>query len=828
MARPGSEHGSLERLLDRVHGRMTRLVWIHGLSTVVTATVALLLLDYALDWSLHVPRGVRWIHLFFLGAVPTYLVLIGLVRPLRARPDRRACAVLLERAHPELRQLLITAAEIGGRPRRSVEPDPAPDPGTGDLEAAILVDAESAAARLDPSRALDPRGPRLRLLVGSLSGVLCAGVLLSSPQAARVFLDRLFGGDTPWPQRTHLSIEISPARAAPSRAPLPGEPCEVRVARGSDVPVLVRAEGAVPDEVTLHFSGGHRAVITASGGAVFRTILRSVQEDLEIYATGGDDLDQDPTVRLVVLRPPDVVGLAIEVEPPAYSGLAPHSVEGGDAEVLAGSRLVVHVLPDPSDATGKARLLPEDRVVDLTRAPFPRPVRAAAVESAPEDTTGSGPGLSFRLAPEKSLRYRIELLDAAGLANPDPGLFAITVTEDRPPEVEVLAPGRGDFDTVPGGLIALRARARDDFGIARMSYTAIPAPAAAAPATPPDRAAAPPSSRDLEWRLVTREERSESDRASDRGADAHAAGASERATDRSGSAPRPSSSTAFRAVALARARIEVADLAGPESAAPGAQIDVVVSASDNHEPSAHEGKSAPLRVRVVSADEYLRRLQDRLGRVRASAAALSELQRGKQGRTLELIAGLQSDALLSGEAGDELFAAATGERRVEGDARSLSRELCSAVEGVLYARIDERATSLLDRLDQRQAASDRSFDPEVWRDIASEERAAGGTPGGLAGRLLAIAGLSLEVSEVDAPAATRSLARAQDASDLARVHAELASAAESQKAVVEKMENLLELLAEWDNYQSVLGLTRDILNGQKTLNERTRTFAKEH
>src|SRR5258708_27659595 len=105
-----TEGSILARALDRVHAQMTRLVWVHGLATVLGATAALLLLDFVLDWSLHVPRGVRWVHLLCLIALPTYLVLRTLARPLRARPDRTACAVLLERAYPELRELLVTAA----------------------------------------------------------------------------------------------------------------------------------------------------------------------------------------------------------------------------------------------------------------------------------------------------------------------------------------------------------------------------------------------------------------------------------------------------------------------------------------------------------------------------------------------------------------------------------------------------------------------------------------------------------------------------------------------------------------------------------------------
>ena len=35
-------------------------------------------------------------------------------------------------------------------------------------------------------------------------------------------------------------------------------------------------------------------------------------------------------------------------------------------------------------------------------------------------------------------------------------------------------------------------------------------------------------------------------------------------------------------------------------------------------------------------------------------------------------------------------------------------------------------------------------------------------------------------------------------------------------------------LGEWDNFQSVLTLTRDILNRQKNLHQRTRKHAEEH
>jgi hypothetical protein len=44
-----AESEKLEGLLDRLHGRITRLVWMHGLSTVVGAAAVFLLAAFVLD-----------------------------------------------------------------------------------------------------------------------------------------------------------------------------------------------------------------------------------------------------------------------------------------------------------------------------------------------------------------------------------------------------------------------------------------------------------------------------------------------------------------------------------------------------------------------------------------------------------------------------------------------------------------------------------------------------------------------------------------------------------------------------------------------------------
>lgn len=783
---------ALEQLLARVGARLRRLVWMHGLGTLLAVASGVLVFAFLADWTLHLPEPIRWVHLGLLVALPAYFFVRELWRPLRRVPNRAGLAVLVERAHPELDQVLVSAVELN----ESTQPS-----GARERIEAVTAEADRAARELALERVLDARGPRLRFLSGALAASLGALLFVTNAGAASIFFQRLAGGDVPWPQRTHLSIEI------PMAAELQPQPSElsapalvsVRVARGSDVPVLVRAEGLVPDEVVLHFEQGEEIVLGKSGGDSFRTLLRSVQEDLEFWATGGDDDDDKPRVRLQVLQPPDVKGLAVTIRPPAYSGLAARTERDRDVEVLAGSVLEIHVLPEPAEAGGVVRLLPDDRVLELERRPFPLETSTTApagTDANPVATTAEG--LGFDLTPQQSLRYRFELKDRSGLTNPDPGLYGVQVVEDRAPEVEVLAPGRGDVDTVLTGRIALRARAQDDFGLSRVTWSARLAADDALPG----------KEEDVEWTRI---------------------GATSETKITPGAAAADTKTASARFVAVARRSLDVKELGRGEPVVEGQQFLLSITATDNRQPNPGVGASAPVRVRVVSTDEFMRRLQDRLAHAQTTTASLAELQREKARATRDLLGALETDELLREGASAEINQLLTGQRRAQGDARALARELASLCESVLYARLEERSGAALDILDARLALSlDRAFDPAPWRELAATQAQGTFGPPGFAGKLIEITGIALQISEDHGIQAANALSSAQDTVDVGKVHAALVAASGEQQKALEKLDRLLGLLAEWDNFQSVLSLTRDILNGQKTLIERTRQHAKEH
>jgi len=769
---------TLERLLVATLAALGRQVLAYGLGTVLGAATLWLAFAFLADWVLRVPLAIRVLHGVCLAVVITVFLWRDLLRPLRGLPGQEGLALLFERAHPELRQLLISAVQF-----QRTAPAASDDK---ELVEAVVAAAEARAATLAPRSVVDPEAPRARLLLG-LGGVACLAVLAAlNPLHARTFLERLFGGSAAWPQRTNLVLEIPGldpgAVIERSRLRL-----RLRLARGSDVALLVTAEGEAPEEVTVHFEGGRELMLNPTGVSVFRTLLQSLQEDLAFHVTGGDDEDGLPRVEVEVLEPPDVAGLAIAVEPPAYCGLPPALFFNQDVEVIRGSRVSVHVLPSPPSAVGSVRFLPDDTTLALAPAPFPHP----PAEQGSEPAAGE-PGLVFTHTADKTIGFRIELTDANGLNNPEPGLYRIRVLEDRAPELSVLAPARSEFDTVHGGTLPLRVRAEDDFALASLG-----------------------------WRLRTVEGM--------RASETPLRSAELELTRPSTSEVGAKTARAARDVALGSARLEV-DSLGTEAGPPpvDSRFELEFFARDRRAPEPNEGRSAPVRVRIVTPEELLRRLQDRLAETRIDALRLSDDQRKKRARIEELLDALDGDDPLETGESLALSAALAGERRVLADAQALARALAAAAEDVLYARLDEKAAGLLEFYDARAArALDALFQAGPWRELA-RENASGKLAGeGFAATLVKLVALALEISEDHATRAVAALDAAEEAGSRTAVGTNLQAASEHAAAVEKQVEVLLSELAEWDNFQNVLTLARDILNRQKALRERTQQFATE-
>jgi hypothetical protein len=763
---------TLHALLDGLQARLRRSVLLHGLGTLLAVVTLWTFFAFLGDWLLRVPGPVRLMHAAALVALIAYFLRRDLLGPLSRLPDRTGLALLIERQHPALHELLVSAVQLQEQKSHG---NAAPA-----LIASVMQEAEAQAKTLSIDSALDPVGPRRRIQLGfaTLTGVLVLAFVF--PLQARTFLARVLGSGPNWPQRTYLSVEV-PDLGEGTEVQRGDELISVRVARGTDIPVVVRATGVVPDEVILHFEGGRDLILNPTGAGLFRTLLRSLQDDVSFHVTGGDDQDGLPLIVVEVLQPPDIEGLAISVTPPEYTNLPAELIFDRDAEALAGSQIRVVALVSPGDAQGSARLMPEDRVLKLSSMEFPAdPARGDAPPMA-------ALGLGFDLVADRSIGFRIELVDAKGLSNPDPGLFRLQVVEDRAPEVQVLEPARGEIEVVLGGALPLRARVSDDFGLRTVSWEVLNNNGDEAVSQQVGAFSLFP---------IRPEDGEQSERARER--------------------------------ALASVRLEVSSLAGPEGiVAADQRYEIMVKANDNRSPEANEGRSFPIRVRVVTPEELLRRLQDRLGQARLSAMRLSELQGEKRARTEEIFAALDfEDAALDRRA---LSSAIAGQRRVISDSRALAQELAAIASDVLYARIEEKAEALLEAYDSRVSSNSSSrFRPEPWREVAATIADGGLSDAGFASNLVTLVDRALVISEDDTTASANALAQAEAAVDIESSTTALTTAIERQDEALRHIEELIDDLAQWNNFQDVLQLTRDILNRQRTLRERTEKFAREN
>ncbi|MEO6709134.1 MAG: hypothetical protein ABI054_10115 [Planctomycetota bacterium] len=754
---------ALARLLERLSSRLTSQIWLFGLGTLAAASCAWLVFAFFADYALRVPRSVVWLSSFVAIATPLVCAWRFLVRPLRRRPDLAETAVLFERARPGSNDLFVSAVQL----QQQAKPE-----GATALVDDVLARAEAAAASLDIVGVLDERRARWRALLGAGCVLALTGMALAFPQLARTFAHRMFDPSVRWPQRTHLTLKIA---LPPEKAKVVERDGQVfvRVARGSDLPIVVRAEGSSPDLVRLHVSGSDPLPISASSDGTYRTVLRALQQNVELRAEGGDDDGEFARASIEVLSPPDLAGLSLRIEPPAYTQRETRVEFDRDIEVLAGSKLTMVIRTAPADAKARARILPADTLQELTAMPYP-----VLDPNAPKLE-----GRGFEMEARESLRLRFELEDSNGLTNPDPGLFAVRVVADEKPQVSIYAPSKVEFDTLIGGWIALRARASDDFGISDLGWRSRASGDEAAPLLRP-----------LEW---------------------HVLAALEREADETRSV-----------VALGSVRVEVSGLGdATRPVVEGAQYSIDVQATDNR-PEGGDGalsRSAAIAVHVLSAEEFLRRTQDRLARVRLSVGELETLAREKGRRARELVASLESDAPESGASSSELAALYSGSRRVEGDAQAIARELCSIAETVLYARLDSEADSALAALDANLAKAARSgaFPLEAWREFGRGADSGRGRAT-LAGQLAGLVDLSLTIDVDDALAAAKLAERAAQAGDVGEVHALLGEHQRLDAQLDGHIQELLARLAEWDNFQSILSLTKDILNRQKALRERAK------
>ena len=358
-------HHPLQQRIHTVRSRVVRLLAIRGLSAIVAAVLATVIVLGGLDYLLRFrDRGVL---LVFAVAILGVLGWTGYraVRRLlllKARLGDTDVALHVEACFPAVKDRLASAVEFLRQP----EDDAAA--GSAAMRRATISQAAAASEGLDFGAVLDRR-PALRSALAALTvGVLAVCLSAADASATRTALARLAFplGTADWPQRTHLGL----------RPPI--KPFVIVRGQPLDVEVIDTEAAPLPPDCHIHYrltdtQGRTREESEPMQylGKAMVARRENVRSPLEFRFTGGDDRNMN-WIQVQVIDPP---------EPPAVCSLTAHGYP---------SRL--HQL-----ARGRAR-------GDIASAAIGRLARATCRQN--DETPQAGEQAAVRRRPRASHRDR--------------------------------------------------------------------------------------------------------------------------------------------------------------------------------------------------------------------------------------------------------------------------------------------------------------------------------------------------------------------------------------------------------------------------------------
>ncbi len=420
-------------LLGRELQRARRAHWRAALGPAAALALAVLLLAAAI-LQLAAPSSPAGGTAF---ALITWLLVLAplaaaLLWPLRRLPDARRLLREAE-AQADTRQLLETAADVAEGRLEGKGYSPAL------MDRVLAGAAERAAAGLpDPEQGPWPRRGRQAVL--ALAPLLLIAALPASRTGIR--------------PAAFLLDPRDPAHYA-ERASLALAPGDIEVLAGSPLRLELREVG-----LPWRFPGALRLEIDETGDLFQPAALQregeawvhrreAVQQGFSYRARHGRSLS--PSYRVSVYHPPLLDSLRVTATPPAYTKLPARSLDlqSGSLSLPLGSRLALEGLA--ASELARAWLL------------------GAGPDSLPLAVAGRR--LRGELTVDADARLALSLEDARGTRSRTPTLIELSALADRPPTVEILAPGP-DADLSRDLLQVLEISVADDYGVATLHLRA--------------------------------------------------------------------------------------------------------------------------------------------------------------------------------------------------------------------------------------------------------------------------------------------------------------------------------------------------------------------
>jgi hypothetical protein len=487
----------LQALLAGLRWRIRLYIWAEGIALATIWVGLMFWVGFGLDYlpvlmgSSEMPREPRAVLLAATGIALAYILYQWIGRRTFVHLSDRSLALLLERRFGEFDDSLVTSVEMAEVPNHASAFSRELLSRTSD-EARLLAD-QVQYLRVFNISSLIQKCLLATVVFASLVAFYGANASAFERAAERLYLL----SDAPWPRSAKIEVvgievmrHASPGDEGPRNVTIPFDDNVVKVARGANVSLKVRAAQppqaqVVPNQCTVYYRTlkkgdgvrGERGSVTMSvfrdntvrdsisgqeqgwrnfsfDGKPFKGVLSTIEFDVVGYDTRAS------SYRLEVVESPAVVETLMDLVYPKYmvdEATASHLPAENQPYLPAGT-----FVPVGTQVTLKFKANKPLKQVEI--------VPTSGGESTTIDipaTAADPQSFGYRIdALQGSMSLEISLLDRDNVAADRPFRVFLTAVEDQPPQIEVALKGIGN-EVTADVILTLRGKITDDYGIQR-------------------------------------------------------------------------------------------------------------------------------------------------------------------------------------------------------------------------------------------------------------------------------------------------------------------------------------------------------------------------
>ncbi len=416
--------------------------------------LALWTVGTAIEAVLHGSMLIRTVMFSFiaLSTLAFGLVTIGRVLWYRVlssdRPGIDSIAQRVGAAYQDIRDMLLNAMQLLATSSPS-------GLASDDLRYAAFEGVEKLTRDRDFSVVIDRRTLRRFLMILLLAMSLTGSLMIYTPM--RSASERLL----------HFRSSFVP----PAPFSLRIEPLQAYVLRGEKITIYVKAEGKVPQSISLQLKEEQQQnydayTLREDSTGSYHFEIGSLKRSIEFFAEVPwySEAVRTPIGRVVVTDRPLIRSLDGRVTQPSYTNREAISLSEQNADItaLSGSRVDLTVAANKELASANIVLLRSNQQSDSTRDASQKLLDTTRIPMAVQDRSAkAGFTVSYNGL------YWIELFDKDGRTNPDPIRYSIVSLADGYPSISLIEPS-SDVQLGKDALLNMKIGITDDYGFSQL------------------------------------------------------------------------------------------------------------------------------------------------------------------------------------------------------------------------------------------------------------------------------------------------------------------------------------------------------------------------